>query len=243
MQSWYDAVNKNSVQDFIRLVPNKQVADTYVPASHKQEYTPALYLARISPSDAKPMLSHLLALDADLSLLAKTEDCTVRNHCTTIGNLASWSWQEGLDYKTQIMYHSLVELNEGKYKDPSNPHAEKNATKWKKGWQPCLTTGLGGKWKPGCGIPGISYISSAKRGVRNTGIGVGKGTKALAIGVGYTGLYAAKGVGAVLSSPFFLTALIIDASIRRGGRSTRKHQRRNKRRTMRNSNIYIRNPV
>jgi hypothetical protein len=234
MKSWYDAVNQNSVKDFRRLVANKQVANTYIPASHNQIYTPALYLARISPSNAKQMLSHLLELDADLSLLAKTEDCMIRNHCTTIGNLASWRWQEGLDFKTEIMYHSLVELNEGKYKDPSNPLAEENARRWKKGWQPCVTTGLGGKWKPGCGIPGISYISSAKRAVRNTGIGVAKGTKQAAMIVGYTGLLAGKVAGTVLTSPFFLTAVILDVALRRGGGKiqTRKGMRNN-RKTMR----------
>lgn len=221
--SWYDAINKNSVPAFKRAVPSKAVADKYNPASQNQEYTPALYLARISPSNAKEMLSHLLALDADLSLLAKTEDCMVRKHCTTIGNLASWNWQEGLSTKTNIMYESLVELNKGTYKDPSNPTAVQNGLRWKKGWQPCLTTGIGGKWKPGCGIPGISYVTSARRTLRNTGIGVGKGVGAVAT----VGLYGAQGLHKVMTGPFFLTGMAVSLLMQRGGKKHSRKTRRN----------------
>jgi hypothetical protein len=223
--SWFEAINKNSADEFFYAVQSKEVADTYVKATGNQEYTPALYLARISPSGSKAMLSHLLSLDADLSLLATTEDCTLRKRCTTIGNLASWMWEQGRDVKTSIIYDSLVQLNNGTYRDPSNPAAEKNAQRWKKGWQPCITTGLGGKWKPGCGVPGISYVSSARRAVRNTAIGVGIAAKGVATGVGYVGWGVASASHAVLTSPFFLVSMVLTSV----GGKTRKYKKRGSR--------------
>jgi len=174
---WYaiindDAIHGGKLEDFKKAVPTKAVADTYVNATlSKQSFTPALYLAKISPKSAHEMLSYLLEIDADLSLLAKTEDCMIRDKCTTIGNLASWSWQGGLPYKSDAMYQMLTDLNKGTYKGLSDA-ATDAGQKWKKGNQACITTGLGGKWKPGCGIPGISVISSIRRSARNSILGV-----------------------------------------------------------------------
>jgi len=241
--NWFDAINRNDINLFMHIVANKQIADTYLQTTDGQEYTPALYLARISPYGSKQMLSHLLALDADLSLLARTEDCKIRRRCTTIGNLASWNWQEGLNFKTNIMYNCLVDLNEGHYYDPQNPWANQNAIRWEKQWKLCITTGLGGRWKPGCGIPGISFVSSARRGVRDVGIGIARipheiskstqqfarstgsvvrGVGHIGLGVGLLGFGIAKGVGRLLTSPFFLTMLILGLH----GGKTRKSKRR-----------------
>ena len=225
INNWFDAINYGYMPDLQKFVNTENVND-YVSASGSQEYTPVLYLARISPRIvAKDMLSYLLELGADLSLLAKTEDCMMRGRCTTIGNLASWRWATGPG-KTDVMYDSLVEINNGTYKDKLNPKGEAAALKWKKGWQPCVTTGLGGEWKPGCGVPGISYFSSLRRAARNTALGTGYVAGQTVKATGYV-------AGTILTSPFYLTPILVGALMGRG--RTGRNRRNKKRKTRRNN--------
>jgi hypothetical protein len=225
INTWYDAINYGSMQELQKFVTPENV-NTYLPSSGSQEYTPVLYLARISPRIvAKDMLSYLLELGADLSLLAKTEDCMMRGRCTTIGNLASWRWATGPG-KTDVMYDSLVDINNGTYIDKLNPKGQAAALKWKKGWQPCVSTGLGGKWKEGCGVPGISYVSSLRRTARNSAMGTGYVVGTV---VGQTAKATGYVAGTLLTSPYFLVAAIL-----RGGK-TKRVRNSKKRNTLRNN--------
>jgi hypothetical protein len=192
MGSWVLAVDSDDLEMFKTAVTDNNI-NTYVTIASGDEYTPVLYVARLSPQKSfKEMMMHCMDLNADLSLKAKTIDCRGMmgsTRCTTIGNLASWRESKGWNGDPMGVYDILVKMDNGEPNLFVSNMANTNAMKWKKTvFLPCMT------WKPGCGVPGIGVGSSLRRSARLLGkavvaapvaaVGAAAGTAAAAGAVG-----------------------------------------------------------
>ena len=237
MEPWVNAVDNDNF-DLFKTAVNEGNIDNYVTVASGDEYTPVLYLARLSPpKNFKEMLEHCIDLNADLSLKAKTSDCMGvigSKRCTTIGNLASWRESKSWNGDQMGIYDILVKMDKG---EPNLFHsniANTNALRWKKiPFAFCISS----TWKPGCGIPGIGVLSSTRRTARFAGkavvaapvaaVGAVAGTAASAVGIG------AMGVAGISKSP--LAAGVIGYQLGKRMAGGRKSSRKSKNRKSRKS--------
>lgn len=132
------------------------------------------------------------------------------------------------------IYDILVKMNKGEPNLFYSNIANTNALRWKKTpFALCISS----TWKPGCGIPGISVLSSARRTARFAGkavaaapvaaVGTIAGTAASAVGIG------AMGVVGISKSP--LAAGVIGYQLGKRMAGGRKSSRKSKNRKSRKS--------
>jgi len=239
MEPWVNAVNGDNLDLFKSAVTQANI-DNYVTVVGGDEYTPVLYVARLSPpKNFKEMLSHCLDLNADLSLKAKTSDCMGimgSKRCTTIGNLASWRESKSWNGDQMGVYDLLVKMDKGEPDLFFSNIANTNALRWKKTvFGRCISS----TWKPGCGVPGVGVLSSARRTARFAGkavaaapvaaVGAVAGTAASAVGIG------AIGVAGISKSPIAsgLIGYQLGKSMSGGRKSSRKSKSRKSRKSRR----------